>query len=339
MSKLLDKGKKIYWALIITFAALYTAIAFVSTLHAITFFSLANTVGLAILLGAAYEIGQSAVLLSILMSDNKNRLLSWLMMILLTALQITANVYASFKFMDSSGNNDWTYWQRAILFGVEAENAENYKVIISWISGALLPIIALGMTALVADNIKLMREKDKSNDEIENDRLHEIIENEVQKRLAERPMGNSKNNYNDTSFELINDFDKQDINITSDNRNINISENNEELDSSISDIEDMTFHNPSLKKKKEIIKKVYDEIKNNHIDSQMNNETANIQDYISDIINDNASNISKPPINKIRGWHLMSEFVDDDYNVFNKGAFIKNDIEKTPTSKKVEGQA
>ena len=34
------KNKKLYWALIGTFTLLYLAVAFVSTLHAITFFQL-----------------------------------------------------------------------------------------------------------------------------------------------------------------------------------------------------------------------------------------------------------------------------------------------------------
>lgn len=188
MAKNIHRSKKLYWALIGTFTALYLAVAFVSTLHAITFFQLANTLGLAILLGAAYEVGQAAVLFSIIMTENKNRVLAWAMMFLLTALQITANVYASFKFMDSSGSNDWTYWQRAILFGVQAENNEMYKVIISWISGALLPVVALGMTALVADNIRLAQgEKLGSDDEIipipkiEDEELITLIEDESPK--------------------------------------------------------------------------------------------------------------------------------------------------------------
>ena len=93
------------------------------------------------------------------MTKNKDKFLPWALMFLLTALQVTANVYASFKFMATSGSNDWMYWQKSILIGVQAENAEMYQVIISWIAGALLPIVALGMTALVAQNIKLMTEE------------------------------------------------------------------------------------------------------------------------------------------------------------------------------------
>jgi len=160
MSKFKITNKGLYWGLIATFIALYALVAFVSTLHAIDFFRLANIGALAILLGIAYEVGQATVLFSILMTKNKEKFLPWILMILLTALQVTANVYASFKHMSLSGNDDWTYWYTSILkiFGVQGGNAETYQVIISWISGALLPIVALGMTALVAQNIKLITE-------------------------------------------------------------------------------------------------------------------------------------------------------------------------------------
>jgi hypothetical protein len=167
LSNLKITSKGLYWGLIVTFALLYVCVGFVSTLHSITFFHLANSMTLAVLLGLTYEIGQASVLFSILMTKNKEKFLPWALMILLTALQVTANVYASFRFMAQSGNNDWQYWQKAILLGVQA-SAEQYQVIISWISGALLPIVALGMTALVAQNIKLMSSDDdeKPKDEI-----------------------------------------------------------------------------------------------------------------------------------------------------------------------------
>jgi hypothetical protein len=167
LSKFKITHKGLYWGLIITFAILYLCVGFVSTLHSITFFGLANSLGLAILLGLTYEVGQASVLFSILMTKNKDTFLPWALMFLLTALQVTANVYASFKFMATSGSNDWTYWQKSILFGVQAQNAEMYQVIISWIAGALLPIVALGMTALVAQNIRLMTKEDE--DKIKDD--------------------------------------------------------------------------------------------------------------------------------------------------------------------------
>jgi outer membrane biosynthesis protein TonB len=276
------KNKALYWGLIFTFAALYLAVAFVSTLHAITFFQLANTLGLAILLGSAYEIGQASVLFSILMTENKNRFLAWLMMILLTSLQVTANVYASFKFMDGSGSNDWTYWQRAILFAVQAENAEMYKVIISWISGALLPLVALGMTALVAENIRMARGENLNEPpieeeiptqnnaiEIESDRLEQIIENEVEKRIKEK-----------------------------------LEEKKEK-----SEINEQQVQEPPQMPPPRLIK----EDKEPPSPPKEKN---------------------RKPINPIRGWHFMAEYVDDNHDVFRKGKFIGNDPAKTPNSKK-----
>ena len=171
--KLKITNKGLYWGLISTFLVLYACVGFVSTLHSITFFQLANNLGLAILLGLTYEVGQASVLFSILMTKNKDKFLPWALMFLLTALQVTANVYASFKFMSSSGSTDWTYWQKSILFGVQASSPEMYQVIISWISGALLPVVALGMTALVAQNIMLMTKEDEDKEQVESPTINE----------------------------------------------------------------------------------------------------------------------------------------------------------------------
>ena len=182
--KSIRNSKGLYWGLIIAFFALYILVGFVSTLHSITFFELANTVWMAVLLGITYEIGQAAVLFSILMSDNSKKILPWLLMFLLTALQVTANVYASFKFMDSSGSNDWTFWQRSILFWLEADGPEMFKVVISWISGALLPVVALGMTALVAENLKLKDEREEK-EEFKSKGFLEVPEEKVEVETPE----------------------------------------------------------------------------------------------------------------------------------------------------------
>jgi len=318
MSKLIHRSKKLYWALIGTFTALYLAVAFVSTLHAITFFQLANTLGLAILLGAAYEVGQAAVLFSIIMTENKNRFLAWAMMFLLTALQITANVYASFKFMDGSGSNDWTYWQRSILFGVQAENNEMYKVIISWISGALLPVVALGMTALVADNIRLAQGEKLGSDEdedekIQPERIEEIIQNEVQKRLLNLD-GDSRKEEKEP-FELIDDeFEPIDLAKEEPDQ---LYQEDENIDPYLFDLQD------KLDEKKEEIPTI-----------SIKTETKKVDSHPRVYEKKKDEKYYPVPVNKMRGWHLMAEYVDDEHNVFSKGAFVKHDPEKTPTSKK-----
>ena len=376
------KNKKLYWALIGTFTLLYLAVAFVSTLHAITFFQLSNKLGMAILLGSAYEIGQAAVLFSILMTENKNRLLSWLMMFLLTALQITANVYASFKFMDFVNDNSWTYWQRAILFWVEGQSPEMYKVIISWISGALLPLVALGMTALVADNIRLARGEvfDKKENEEENEENSEIIidkkiEDEVNKRVRERLY-----NYTDKSSipkdyidnippkkvqleelreKLLNNIGSQEnitlgeggIQVISPQKEINLQQNpNFDLN--------LAFSNKNNDAKKELIQSAMEfdlkgpeksekidssidlpkmEIKETSIpEIKLDLETKTINPKPRIYTKKKNDKYSPSPTNRVQGWHLMKEFVDQDHNIFKKGKFIKNDPNKNPTLPKKE---
>lgn len=182
----MKQSKLAFNLLIGTFVLLYILVAFVSTFHAIAFFQLANVMWMGILLAVAYEIGQASVLFAILTTDNNKRLLPWLMMILLTSVQIIGNVYSSFRHIDTSGTGDWQYWQRSILFWLEAGDSEMFKVVISWITGALLPVVALGMTALVAENINLKNQVDqvdKDEASIEDDNTDKLEVNEVEKTI------------------------------------------------------------------------------------------------------------------------------------------------------------
>lgn len=337
MKKFLEKGKKLYWWLIGTFAVLYLAVAFVSTLHAITFFQLANTLGLAILLGAAYEIGQAAVLFSILMSQNRNRLLAWGMMFLLTALQVTANVYASFKFIDGSGSNDWTYWQRAILFGVQAENDEMYKVIISWISGALLPIVALGMTALVADNIRMAQGDIKPEERKEDDEEEAPLWGRKKKKME----------YTEEMVDDLENFKQEDIQDKEEELLEFLKEKDhfEKTKDEYDRLEKSRDINPrdfglNLETESEILQEPkilssQDKLNNPLIDMQedLNTLEERIPEEEKINIGGKKDDIIKP-VNPQRGWHFNKEFVDAEHNVFELGKFIGNDPSKEPTPPK-----
>jgi hypothetical protein len=155
----MKNNKMLYKWLIITFIILYSATAFVSFYHSITFFNIANTVWLSIILSLVAEIGQASVLFSLLLTKNKNNFLAWTVMFLLTALQIVGNVVSSYKYINVTNSIDFTYFQKSILFWVTNTNDTMFKVIIAWITGGILPVIALSMTALVADNLKLKEEE------------------------------------------------------------------------------------------------------------------------------------------------------------------------------------
>jgi hypothetical protein len=153
--KNIDKDKMLYGGLIITFIILYASTAFVSWYHAITFFNIANAVWLSVLLSFVAEIGQASVLFSILLTDNKKKFLPWAVMIILTTLQVIGNVVSSYDWIIKHNGEGVESFQKSILFFMTAADPEIFKVVIAWISGALLPIIALSMTALVAQNMEL----------------------------------------------------------------------------------------------------------------------------------------------------------------------------------------
>lgn len=186
-----NKSRKdiMYWGLIITFSILYAATAFVSWYHAISFFNIANPVWLSVILSFVAEIGQAAVLFSILLTNNKQKFLSWAIMIILTSLQIIGNVVSSYKFIETSNNLDFQFFQDSILFWVVGVEGKMFKIIIAWITGSLLPIIALGMTSLVSQNIQL---KEAEDEEVEEEYEEEYEEEEEETNFWGRPKKKKK---------------------------------------------------------------------------------------------------------------------------------------------------
>lgn len=157
-----SNNKYLNYALIGTFAILYLATAFVSFYHAIEFFNLANERWLSVILSLVAEIGQATVLFSLLMTTNKNKFLPWFVMFILTALQVIGNVYACYMFIEVSNSPNFEFFQKSILFFLE-ESPQGMKVIVAWITGSLLPIIALCLTSLVADSLH-KKEEDGEED-------------------------------------------------------------------------------------------------------------------------------------------------------------------------------
>lgn len=160
-----DREQVLYGGLIITFAILYLATAFVSFYHAITFFHIANAIWLSVILSFVAEIGQASVLFSILLTDNKNKFLPWAIMVILTSLQVIGNVVSSFDWIVAHNDAGLDSFKRSILFAVQTDDPEMFRIIVAWISGALLPVIALSMTALVAQNMDLRAKKKNDTEE------------------------------------------------------------------------------------------------------------------------------------------------------------------------------
>ena len=141
------------------FIVLYTAIAFVSTYHAIAFFSLSNPVWLAVILAVAFEVGQAGVLFSILTNTDKDdrRSLPWILMGILTIVQVLGNVFSSYRYMIINNIDQINYFTKSVLFFVQSPNPDYNYVMISYITGAILPVVALCMTSMVVNMLKRHR--------------------------------------------------------------------------------------------------------------------------------------------------------------------------------------
>ena len=148
--------KKIYFWL---FAILYLVVAFTSGLHAFDFFGLANNEIMAVMLACAFEIGQAAVLFSLLTSEKeRNKIMPWVLMGILTLVQILGNVYSSYKYIMLNSIENLRWFKEPIFIWTELPD-DQATVIVTFIIGAILPLVALLLTAMVTNQL----ETDKDN--------------------------------------------------------------------------------------------------------------------------------------------------------------------------------
>lgn len=136
--------------LTILFSILYLAVGMVSVYHAIAFFSISNENWLAIILALAFEIGQAAVLFSLLVNKSK-KTMPWILMTVLTLVQVLGNVYSSYQYAAIHSAEEIKYFTDSVLFYLQDPNPQVNQVMISYITGAILPIVALCMTSMIVD--------------------------------------------------------------------------------------------------------------------------------------------------------------------------------------------
>lgn len=130
-----------------TFVSLYVLTSAVSTIHVIDFFELSNPRWMAITLAIAFEVGAAASLASLIILDKMNKTLVWALFIAITAMQINGNLYYAFVNMQ-----DYSQWSD--LFNLIEEEPIYQKRILAFVSGAILPLVALGFIKSLVDYIK-----------------------------------------------------------------------------------------------------------------------------------------------------------------------------------------
>jgi hypothetical protein len=142
----MEKGWLKYF-IIGTFVSLYLVVSVISTIHVIQFFDLTNPKWLSVSLAIAFELGAAASLASLIALDKMNKFLVWVLFITLTAMQAMGNTYYAY-----TNIQDFQGWSE--LFGLMEEDIIFQKRILSIISGAILPLVALGFIKSLVDYIK-----------------------------------------------------------------------------------------------------------------------------------------------------------------------------------------
>ncbi len=130
-----------------TFVSLYLMVSIISTIHVIDFFELSNPYWLAVTLAIAFELGAAASLASIITLHKMNKTLIWSLFIVITLMQMQGNMYYAFKNI-----TDYSTWSQ--LFNLIDDDPIYQKRILAFVSGAILPLVALGFIKSLVDYIK-----------------------------------------------------------------------------------------------------------------------------------------------------------------------------------------
>lgn len=147
------------------FAVLYLCVGLVSTIHAVSFFGLANSPLLGIILAVTFEVGQAAVLFNLLTTPSqRKRIMPWALMLILTLVQILGNIFSSYKYLITNSSSDLRYFKEPIFTWVDLPD-EQCNVIITYIVGAILPIVALCLTEMVVSYLGNETKKEEETKE------------------------------------------------------------------------------------------------------------------------------------------------------------------------------
>ena len=221
------------------FAILYLCTAFVSTMHAIQFFSLANAAYLGVILALTFEVSQAAVLSSLLIDkSNQKKIVPWLLMFLMCGVQILGNVYSSYKYICLNSLEDLKWFKEPIFIWMDNFPDKEATVIVTWAIGGLLPCVCLLLTEMVTSYIHRDKEENKvteptKQEEIKEDKKEELENEQVQEqtnqeeeaikedgRICERDNSRSKE-----SEGVVNETDEGDTqNLTKEEAKPDVSE-------------------------------------------------------------------------------------------------------------------
>lgn len=227
----MNKKKITKYIYIGLFAALYLSVALVSGIHAVAFFSLANAPALGVMLAITFEIGQAAVLFSLLTNPNqRKKIMTWVQLSIFTLVQILGNVYSSYKYIVSNSMENLRFFKEPVFIWTDLPD-QMCNVIITYLVGGILPISALLLTEMLTsylykeENKVLELIKEDKKEEPENEQVQEQTNQEEEAikedgRICERDNSGSKE-----SEGVVNETDEGDTqNLTKEEAKPDVSE-------------------------------------------------------------------------------------------------------------------
>lgn len=141
------KSKAVNGFIIGTFVSLYLTVSIISTIHVVEFFRLSNPEWLAISLAIGFELGAAASLAALITLEKMNKTMVWALFIIITGMQMQGNMYYAYTHI-----KDYQGWVE--LFNLIEWEPIAQKRLLAGVSGAILPIVALGFIKSLVDYIK-----------------------------------------------------------------------------------------------------------------------------------------------------------------------------------------
>ena len=237
----MNKKKITKYIYIGLFAALYLSVALVSGIHAVAFFSLANAPALGVMLAITFEIGQAAVLFSLLTNPNqRKKIMTWVQLSIFTLVQILGNVYSSYKYIVSNSMENLRFFKEPVFIWTDLPD-QMCNVIITYLVGGILPISALLLTEMLTsylykeeenkvqelerqEEIKEDKKEDKK-EELENEQVQEQTNQEEEAIKEDGRICKRDNSRSKESEGVVNETDEGDTqNLTKEEAKPDVSE-------------------------------------------------------------------------------------------------------------------
>lgn len=139
------------------FGLLYILVACISLICSVEFFRLAHAGTMSWVLAIGFELGAMCCLLSTLILPKEKQALVWFMFVLLTLFQMMGNTYAAYSALDN-----FQGWIE--LFGLEEMEPIAQKRVLACISGAILPLVALGFVRTMVNVLQPAKKNDQPDE-------------------------------------------------------------------------------------------------------------------------------------------------------------------------------